>query len=442
MNYQRKRLRLTTVVSLLSAVVILFSACGSAGGKDNRTLDEKGVYETGFPIVKEPVTLSIMTFDFNNGVDPKTTELMKALEKSTNIKLDWTVTTGHAAANLQAAYAADDLADIISGFYCDIAYQWPYIQQGMVMQLDDLIPKYAPNIAAMFKSQPYTKYMSTAMDGKIYSLPNVLEADDSDNSTGMLINTKWLKALGLKMPANTTDLVSVLRAFKNGDPNGNGKADEVPMMLHTDLPGEMYGWFGVSYNSEFPMYLKEGKEIAYAPLSEGYKSTLKFAASLANEKLLNTSFIDVDDLTGYSAVVNAAVETVGVVGGWNVTAFDMDSNRQLNDYAYLGALSADGAAFVNNTTGYPHIWSDKTLISSKCKNPEAALRFLDYFYGEEGAMWLAYGPPGDKNAWNIKDGKYVKTLNNCPADMTVSSWMNTLTVGQCLPTYTSKNLTI
>lgn len=440
-----KRFRLLPLL-LATCMLLTLTGCPASdepaeSSQDDRVLDENGVYATGYPIVSEPLTLSVLTYDFNNGFKPEDTALMQELEEKTGIHLEWTVTTGYAAANLQAAYASGDLPDIMTGFYCDIAYQWPYIQEGMVLQLDEWLPTYAPHITAMFAEEPYAKYASTALDGKLYSLPNVISSSKSQSSMGMLINTKWLNTLGLSMPTTTTELTAVLRAFKKGDPNGNGKADEIPMLLHTDLPQQMYGWFGVSYNSEFPMYLQVDGTAAYAPLSEGYKNTLKYAASIANEGLLDTTFIGTDDPTGYSAVLNAAVETVGVVGGWNVTASMMDSTRQLEDYAYLPPLSAEGATYADGRTGYASVWSDKTLISAKCKNPAAAIRLLDFFYSDEGAMWLSWGPPGEDRAWHEDaNGNYVKTLENCPANKTMSSWINTLTVGQCLPVYMSKRM--
>ena len=445
MHGKRKPLARLAALLLSGCLLLALSGCrtgdGGESSVDDRVPDENGVFATGYPIVKEPITLKVLTYDLNNGFKPEDTALMQELEKKTNIHLEWTVTTGYAAANLQAAYASGDLPDILTGFYCDIAYQWPYIEQGMILQLDDWIPRYAPNVQAMFKQVPYAQYMSTALDGNIYSLPNVTVGSANSSFMGMLINQKWLDTLGLSMPRTTTQLTEVLRAFKKGDPNGNGQADEIPMLLHTDLPQEMYGWFGVSYNSEFPMYLTADGSAAYAPLSDGYKSTLKYAAALANEGLLDTTFIGTDDLTGYAAVLNASVETVGVIGGWNVNLNTMDATRQLEDYTYLPPLSADGASFVDGRSAYGGVWADKTLISAKCQNPAAALRLLDFFYSDEGAMWLSWGPPGGERAWHEdENGKYVQTLNNCPADKTLSAWKNSLTVGECLPAYFSKTL--
>lgn len=44
-----------------------------------------------------------------------------------------------------------------------------------------------------------------------------------------MINVEWLEKLGLDMPTTTEELKEVLIAFKTKDPNGNGKADEIPL---------------------------------------------------------------------------------------------------------------------------------------------------------------------------------------------------------------------
>ena len=196
MHGKRKPLARLAALLLSGCLLLALSGCrtgdGGESSVDDRVPDENGVFATGYPIVKEPITLKVLTYDLNNGFKPEDTALMQELEKKTNIHLEWTVTTGYAAANLQAAYASGDLPDILTGFYCDIAYQWPYIEQGMILQLDDWIPRYAPNVQAMFKQVPYAQYMSTALDGNIYSLPNVTVGSANSSFMGMLINQKWL----------------------------------------------------------------------------------------------------------------------------------------------------------------------------------------------------------------------------------------------------------
>ena len=43
------------------------------------------------------------------------------------------------------------------------------------------------------------------------------------------MNSDWLETLGLEQPTTPEELRTVLEAFKTQDPNGNGKADEIPL---------------------------------------------------------------------------------------------------------------------------------------------------------------------------------------------------------------------
>ena len=61
-------------------------------------------------------------------------------------------------------------------------------------------------------------------EGRIYMIPNVLTYP---LCSGM-IRQDWLDELGLSMPETQDELVEVLKAFRDQDPNGNGIADEIP----------------------------------------------------------------------------------------------------------------------------------------------------------------------------------------------------------------------
>jgi putative aldouronate transport system substrate-binding protein len=48
--------------------------------------------------------------------------------------------------------------------------------------------------------------------------------------TKLWINIDFLEAVGKPMPNTTDELLDVLRAFRDDDPNGNGEKDEIPMI--------------------------------------------------------------------------------------------------------------------------------------------------------------------------------------------------------------------
>ena len=81
-------------------------------------------------------------------------------------------------------------------------------------------------------------------DGGIYNLPE-LEAGcfHCRFQIKFWMYQPWFDKLGLDFPPTTTDeLYEVLKAFKTGDPNGNGIADEIPML------GASTGWNALPLN--------------------------------------------------------------------------------------------------------------------------------------------------------------------------------------------------
>lgn len=77
----------------------------------------------------------------------------------------------------------------------------------------------------------------TLADGNIYALPMINDCYLCSLPVKMWIYQPWLDALGMEAPQTTEKLYLVLKAFKEGDPNGNGLADEIPLVAATS------GWY-------------------------------------------------------------------------------------------------------------------------------------------------------------------------------------------------------
>ena len=155
------------------------------------------------------------------------------------------------------------------------------------------LTKYAPNVIKMFQEVPQAEYLCKGYDGNIYMLPM---ARNYDNDTGryassLIINTTWLDNLGLDVPTTTTEFRDVLRAFKTGDPNGNGIADEIPLELDFDnnrvgLPNGAYGAFGMPVYYELT-YVDDEGTVHYAPIVDNYRRCLTYYRDLFREGLVD-----------------------------------------------------------------------------------------------------------------------------------------------------------
>ena len=107
--------------------------------------------------------------------------------------------------------------------------------EGGLIPLEDLIDKYAPNLKKFFEENPRYKKDAIAADGHIYIIPNYNDYFNLKTTQGYYIRKDWLKKLNLKEPKTVDELYKTLVAFRDKDPNGNGKKDEVPLFLRGNI---------------------------------------------------------------------------------------------------------------------------------------------------------------------------------------------------------------
>lgn len=89
---------------------------------------------------------------------------------------------------------------------------------------EDLIEKNAPNIMNMFEKYPIIRKVLTAPDGEIYNLAEVFIEGNEVAPKSLIIRKDWLDKLNLEIPETIDDWYTVMKAFKEQDPNGNGIA--------------------------------------------------------------------------------------------------------------------------------------------------------------------------------------------------------------------------
>ena len=388
-------------------------------------------YKTGYPIAKNKVTLKVMAVDYSNGTDYNKMAFTKFIEKRFNVKLEFQM-IDNASVNesVSLALASGNMPDMFWGTgLLNSTTVTRYGSEGRLIKLNNYFADYAPNITKMMNEHKDVKYLASEDDGNIYKIPFYRE-DDSLWNESLYINKTWLKKLGLNMPKNTNELLNVLRQFRDNDPNGNGKKDEIPLVFVEDVPKGWYGMFGLSTFNHLSSADSNGK-ITYVPTSTQYKNAISFASSLYSEKLLfNTEMRNVT-AAKVKSMIEGSTPTVGIV---NATTYStiMSAKTFLNDYTIMPIVDGTG----NGTATWSYmdteqLWPNWGLITSACKYPEIAVRLVDYFYSTEGAAVAEYGPFGEKMYWKYdSNGKPV--INNNGVDYTkLSPW-------HAIPRYRSK----
>lgn len=420
MKFTLAKRRRVAALAAISALALTLAAC--TGGGDDATKQPSAPDVTGNP----PVTLSVFAPQFPDA-NLATNAFTKEMTKKFNITFKWQTTTldgGPSKEKRQISLASGDYPAL----YMLIPWVDQFTQadllklsnQGVVLPLNDLIDKYGPNIKKALDANPEFKKMATAPDGKIYGLPQWVDCFHCSYQDKLWMNSDWLKKVGLPQPKTTDDMRAVLEAFKTKDPNGNGKADEIPLSADTRdalipyfMNAFIYDPQGTSGNNASTLVLNNGKVDLQAN-KDGWKQGLTYLKGLYADGLIDKgAFTQNPDglLAQGNNADNVILGSATVLHpGIAVTIGSKDGRDK--QYNAVPPLTGPGGA---NFTGYnfPSAPGATFVLTNKA-TPEMqvqAIKMLDYIFTQQGEIEALFGPKGESyNTPGPKDVALDKTL--------------------------------
>jgi len=247
--------RMKKMLVLFLCVVMTLSTF--TGCKKDETSSKKG---DGKITVGVPQDVTIPDYDTNG--------LSLYLEEITGLDIEWIFFSSTASNYAQQlslmCTGGEKLPDVLLGLSLGHYTVNQYGEDGFFVDLSELIETDAPNykkaLSKLSKTeQKYIKEKGTnTTDGKsIYALPSYgMEVIDCMQSL-MYINKTWLDAVGMDVPTTISELDAVCEAFATKDPNGNGKADEMPMLAQASVRNWILNAF-VEYDAA-NFNVKDGK---------------------------------------------------------------------------------------------------------------------------------------------------------------------------------------
>ncbi|MEV6283918.1 ABC transporter substrate-binding protein [Kribbella sp. NPDC051770] len=396
-----------TAVAGLSLLALALAACSGGSGTDDAQGKPLPTI-TGNP----PVTLDVFAPQ-SADVNLATNDFTALLKSKFGISIKWQTTTfdgGPAREKRQISLASGDYPDL----YMLIPWVDQFTQadllklsnQGVVVPLNQLIDQYAPNIKKALEQSPGYKEMATAPDGKIYGMPQWVDCFHCSYQDKLWMNSAWLKKLGLEQPKTTEDMRKVLEAFKTQDPNGNGKADEIP--LSADVKDVLIPYFmnafiydpqGTSGNNNSTLVLNGGKVDLQAD-KDGWREGLRYLNGLYKDGLIDrgafTQNPDALQTQGdHAGTVILGSATVLHPGIFVTTGSPDGRDKQ---YDAVPPLTGPSGA---NFTGYnfPSVPGATFVLTSKATPEEQiqAIKMLDFIFTDEGQINGQFGSEG--KAW-------------------------------------------
>lgn len=360
------------------------------------------------------------------------------LEKNTGVKVRWIEPTmGLDAEQFNLMLASRDLPDVfelpskLGGWTTIPGGPEKFYKDKIILKLNDLIDKYAPNFKAVLRKHPEVRKEIMADDGSIYYIPQMRIDPKLRIYSGPILRGDWMEKLQLKMPTTVDEFYNVLKAFKTRDPNGNGQADEIPICatkqaILYEFTKAIWPWgvcFGQWQNNGL---MQVRGKVVYSPVTKAFKEALAFCNKLYKEGLLDPDFA-VQDRNQFNAKVMA--DRVGCFwgnAGSGITFFTTNMKGKepkgfklvAMPYPALRKGAKKGYNFENPVV---RVTSGGFAISSTCKRPDVAMKWLDYAFSKEGSLLMNFGVEG--LSYTMVNGypKYTELITKNPQGLTMTN---------------------
>jgi putative aldouronate transport system substrate-binding protein len=286
MKKNRKKAWVSAVALLAAVSVVGCSSGGNSGSAPAAGGDGK-------PAAQGPMDISIMlpahkpTTPKDDG--PVTTEIEKLT--NTNLKLEW-VPNNTYPEKFNITLASGNLPMVMVVQQKDASFI-NAARSGAFWELGPYLKDY-PNLS---KANPIVQN-NISIDGKVYGIYRSRPL----GRNGIVYRKDWLENVGLQPPKTIDEFYNMLKAFKEKDPDKNGKNDTTGMSISKFTgPFEvMQVWFGApnKWGAD-----ASGKLVP-SHYTKEYMDALKFFKKLYDEKLINADFAVMDTAKWPDSIAN------------------------------------------------------------------------------------------------------------------------------------------
>ena len=326
----------------------------------------------------------------------------------------------------KALLEGEDLPDVLFKAGLTAGEIRDLYQNGIIVDLKPYLETCAPDLWQLLQSREDWMQAVTLEDGSIPALPNFNELQNNDL---MWLNSSWLKTLKLETPATAEELTEVLRAFKTGDPNRNGKADEIPLtflgMWELRFLGHAFG----IVDNDYYVTCRDGK-VSSGLTTAGNRSFLEWLHQLWEENLLDHQGFSTADSLRQITDSKATIPYGMMLSSTPMTVVPAEA---LGQYMVLPPLKWNGKQEYRDLLG--DVIRGTFAVTKSCAAPEKLVAWVNYLYTEEGSRLAQAGKEGEDYIWN-EDG-YWEWMNDTTTVANVTLPEATIAEGGSAPGITT-----
>lgn len=410
-----KKFKIISFLLLAIVLVIGLAACSgnkkANGGNATNSESKKPSAEAGAIDTSEFVKISYVILGDkpkNGQFDAALKEVNKIMKEKINAELEWKWVEW---ADWQTKYnlllASGEAIDLIT-IGTDWLDTWGNAQRGAFKNLDDLLPKYAPQT---WESIPPENWAQSKYDGKIVLIPE--DAYTQWVNHGFFYRGDWAKEAGITDPIKDWDGMEKYMQFVKDNKQG---------VIPWDSQGgtSTFGGWVQSYTGNLELPLSTGYLPVFASKSEDEKYTVVspvFEDTMINFAAKMKSWADKgfwrEDVLNYKGDTRTLLKG-GLTGvdqhhtqTFATLRVDMDREQPGSELQmYPFSRTSGNLPELSITHG-------GTSLGAHSKNPERALMAYDLIRNDEKVYRLLnYGIEGVQ--YEIKDGKRVRPASYDP----------------------------
>ena len=319
-------------------------------------------------------------------------EVFQEISKRTGIEVEFiNPAVGQEKEQLALLIASGELPDIIQIRELYDGGATAGIDDGVFLDLTELIPQYAPDYYSHITSSEMSYRMATNNDNRICQFDIIKQsapAYERINFTNAIMDKYGIT----EMPVTISDYETIFEKFKQDGLPGFAPVENGQV--------EQFMWpYGIAPG----FFLGEDENVRWGAATEEYKEYLTMM-----NKWYSAGYIYKDFMSNITTNDRRALYS-NLQVGMIIDAVDLaDSMAKSAGYEVKPAnyprLTAGQPIHFEKVSweALPDGGSMATVITSSSKNKELALKYMNYFYTQEGA---------DLANWGIKDKTYTEDAN-------------------------------
>ncbi|WJH32837.1 extracellular solute-binding protein [Paenibacillus sp. CC-CFT747] len=387
----------------LSAVslAVMLSACSSGTPKDK----EVAVADTAAPKKAAKIVALSYNPSYDRKGSPEEKHVHDLIQEKTGADVEVIFTpSDQFASKRNLMLSSDEQLDFAEVSVSDAIDLY---KNNAIIAVDDLLNTYGPNLKKNVKPQAFKQ---VTFQGKILGIPREAPVITPD---ALQIRKDWLKNLGLSVPKSIEDFEKVMDAFKNGDPDRNGKNDTYPLTTGWGNFGKLETIFSPNFLPQAMAWWKDSDgKLKPAELHPGYSAMMaKFVEW--NKKGYIWPDMLLSNMAKQQEVI--AQNKAGTVAGWFsstiVNAHDV-LRKTVPDAEYQPIMLEGKGINKLETTSYA---GTVMVIFKKSKHPEEAMKLFNFEGTYDGWLLGTYGVAGEN--YNMLPDGMIEFISDDKTDI-------------------------